>query len=111
MAKNYKDGGLVSSDSNSASGAPTKKRIKVRGVGAATKGLKFYETQTMDYIKVCEHLLKKYRERRNHLEETLATGGVSDYAHYQRLVGEVTGLRICEQEIIDLRKNMEKADD
>ena len=71
MVKNYKDGGLVSS----------------------------------------EHLLKKYRERRNHLEETLATGGVSDYAHYQRLVGEVTGLRICEQEIIDLRKNMEKADD
>lgn len=44
MVKNYKDGGLVSSDSNSASGAPTKKRIKVRGVGAATKGLKFYET-------------------------------------------------------------------
>ncbi len=42
--KYYKHGGLVSSDSNSASGAPTRKRIKVRGVGAATKGLKFYES-------------------------------------------------------------------
>ena len=54
----------------------------------------------MDYIKVCE--------RKQNLEETLATGGVSDFAQYQRVVGEVTGLRICEQEIIDLRKNMEK---
>tara|TARA_R110000744_G_scaffold44267_1_gene98855 strand:- start:3569 stop:3766 length:198 start_codon:yes stop_codon:yes gene_type:complete len=62
----------------------------------------------MDYIKVCEHLLRKYRERKQNLEETLATGGVSDFAQYQRVVGEVTGLRICEQEIIDLRKNMEK---
>ena len=44
MVKQYKDGGLVSSDNNSASGAPAKKRINVRGVGAATRGLKFYET-------------------------------------------------------------------
>ena len=34
----------------------------------------------MDYIKVCEHLLRKYRERKQNLEETLATGGVSDFA-------------------------------
>jgi len=62
----------------------------------------------VDYIKVCEHLLKRYRERRTDLEETLASGGASDWGQYQRIVGEVTGLRIAEQEIIDLRKNMEK---
>ena len=62
----------------------------------------------MDYIKVCEHLLKKFRGRRTDLEETLASGGASDWGQYQRIVGEVTGLRIAEQEIIDLRKNMEK---
>ena len=62
----------------------------------------------MDYIKVVEHLLKKYRERRVVLEETLASGGASDWGQYQRIVGEVTGLRIAEQEIVDLRKNMEK---
>ena len=62
----------------------------------------------MDYIKVVEHLLKKYRERRVDLEETLASGGASDWGQYQRIVGEVTGLRIAEQEIVDLRKNMEK---
>ena len=45
--KGYKHGGLVTSDKvdqNTASGAPVAKRIKVRGVGAATKGLKFYES-------------------------------------------------------------------
>jgi len=62
----------------------------------------------VDYIKVCEHLLKKFRGRRTDLEETLASGGASDWGRYQRIVGEVTGLRIAEQEIIDLRKNMEK---
>jgi hypothetical protein len=62
----------------------------------------------VDYIKVCEHLLKKFRGRRTDLEETLASGGASDWGLYQRIVGEVTGLRIAEQEIIDLRKNMEK---
>tara|TARA_R100001244_G_scaffold39406_2_gene35470 strand:- start:490 stop:684 length:195 start_codon:yes stop_codon:yes gene_type:complete len=62
----------------------------------------------VDYIKVCEHLLKKFRGRRTDLEETIASGGVSDWGQYQRIVGEVTGLRIAEQEIIDLRKNMEK---
>ena len=62
----------------------------------------------MDYIKVCEHLLKKFRGSRTALEETLASGGASDWGQYQRIVGEVTGLRIAEQEIIDLRKNMEK---
>lgn len=61
----------------------------------------------MDYIKVCEHLLKKNRERKADLEQTLSSGGVSNFEQYQRIVGEITGLRICEQEIIDLRKNME----
>lgn len=62
----------------------------------------------MDYIKVVEFLLKKYRERIASLEETLASGGVSNYEQYQRVVGEITGLRSAEQEIIDLQKNMEK---
>ena len=62
----------------------------------------------MDYIKVVEHLLKSYRERRASLEVTLASGGVANFEQYQRVVGEISGLRSAEQEIIDLRKNMEK---
>jgi|TARA_R110001583_G_scaffold58867_4_gene175213 hypothetical protein len=62
----------------------------------------------MDYVKVVEYLLEKYRERCTALEETLASGGVASFEQYQRVVGEISGLRSAEQEIIDLRKNMEK---
>ena len=62
----------------------------------------------MDYIRVVEYLLKKYRERISSLEETLSSGGVANYEQYQRVVGEISGLRSAEQEIIDLQKNMEK---
>jgi|TARA_R110000787_G_scaffold124813_2_gene235859 hypothetical protein len=62
----------------------------------------------MDYIRVVEYLLKKYRERISSLEETLSSGSVSNYEQYQRVVGEISGLRSAEQEIIDLQKNMEK---
>ena len=62
----------------------------------------------MDYIKVVEYLLKKYRDRISSLEETLSSGRVAKYEQYQRVVGEISGLRSAEQEIIDLQKNMEK---
>jgi len=62
----------------------------------------------MDYIRVVEYLLKKYRERISSLEETLSAGSVSNYEQYQYVVGEISGLRSAEQEIIDLQKNMEK---
>jgi hypothetical protein len=53
-------------------------------------------------------LLKKYRDRISSLEETLSSGGVANHEQYQRVVGEISGLRSAEQEIIDLQKNMEK---
>ncbi len=62
----------------------------------------------MDYIKVVEYLLKKYRERCAALEETLASGGVANFEQYQRVGGEISGLRSAVQEILDLHKNMEK---
>ncbi len=62
----------------------------------------------MDYIKVVEYLLKKYRDRISSLEETLSSGSVANYEQYQRVVGEISGLRSAEQEILDLQKNMEK---
>ncbi len=65
----------------------------------------------MDYIRVVEHLLKRYRERIRDLEEMLSTGSASDWGHYLRIVGEISGLRTAEQEIVDLQKNMERAED
>ena len=65
----------------------------------------------MDYIKAAEHLLQKIRERKEALSQTLATGGAQDIEQYHRIVGEIAGLNIAEQEIQTLNKNMEDIDD
>ena len=65
----------------------------------------------MDYIVATEHLLRKYRERKEALAHTLASGSVQDFEQYQRIVGEIAGLSLAEQEIQTLHSNMEDAND
>jgi len=65
----------------------------------------------MDYILATEHLLRKYRERKEALTQTLASGSVEDFEQYQRIVGEIAGLSFAEQEIQTLHSNMEDAYD
>ena len=65
----------------------------------------------MDYIKVTEHLLRKIRERKDALSQTLAAGSIEDFVQYQRIVGEIAGLSFSEQEIQTLHSNMEDAND
>ena len=63
----------------------------------------------MDFFKATEHLLRKYRERKEALTQTLASGSVEDFEQYQRIVGEIAGLSFAEQEIQTLHSNMEDA--
>tara|TARA_R100001244_G_scaffold5624_2_gene6829 strand:- start:344 stop:541 length:198 start_codon:yes stop_codon:yes gene_type:complete len=65
----------------------------------------------MDYIMATEHLLRKYRERKNALTQTLAAGSIENFEQYQRIVGEIAGLSFAEQEIQSLHSNMEDAND
>jgi len=65
----------------------------------------------VDYIVATEHLLRKYRERKEALAQTLASGSVQDFEQYQRIVGEIAGLSLAEQEIQTLHSNMEDAND
>jgi|TARA_R110002126_G_scaffold125788_1_gene268017 hypothetical protein len=65
----------------------------------------------MDYIMVTEHLLRKIRERKEALSQTLAAGSIEDFNQYQRVVGEIAGLSFVEQEIQTLHSNMEDAHD
>ena len=65
----------------------------------------------MDYIVATEHLLRKIRERKEALSQTLATGSIGDFEQYQRIVGEIAGLNFVEQEIQTLHSNMEDAYD
>ena len=65
----------------------------------------------MDYIVATEHLLRKIRERKEALSQTLATGSIEDFEQCQRIVGEIAGLNFVEQEIQTLHSNMEDAYD
>ena len=65
----------------------------------------------MDFFKATEHLLRKYRERKEALTQTLASGSIEDFEQYQRIVGEIAGLSFVEQEIQTLHSNMEDAYD
>ena len=63
----------------------------------------------MDFFKATEHLLRKYRERKEALTQTLASGSIEDFEQYQRIVGEIAGLSFAEQENQTLHSNMEDA--
>ena len=65
----------------------------------------------MDYIIATEHLLRKIRERKEALSQTLAAGSFEHFEQYQRIVGEIAGLTFVEQEIQTLHSNMEDAND
>ena len=58
-----------------------------------------------------EYLLRKVRERREALSQTLAVGCVEDFNQYQKIVGQIAGLNFIEQEIQDLHSNMEDVND
>ena len=65
----------------------------------------------MDWLETTEFLLKQYRKRKSEISGILASGGASDYDHYQRLVGEHSGLEFAEQEILDLHRRMKIEDE
>jgi hypothetical protein len=64
----------------------------------------------MDFIKISEFLLRKIRDRQEALKHTLASGSAQDFAQYQRIVGEISGLNFTEKEIVNLHENMEEND-
>ena len=61
--------------------------------------------------KILDLLLKQVEGKVRDLEEALGTGVAKDYADYQRMCGEITGLLTVRLYINDLRKNLEKSDE
>ncbi|MGA0172019.1 MAG: hypothetical protein ACO3NL_00060 [Phycisphaerales bacterium] len=41
------------------------------------------------------------------LSQTLSSGSAQDFAQYQRIVGEISGLNFTEQEIVNLLSKMD----
>jgi hypothetical protein len=58
-----------------------------------------------------ELLIDKLEEERIIINENLGNGGPKDYAEYRHTVGVVRGLRIAQDLISQLAKNMEQDDE
>jgi len=61
--------------------------------------------------KILDHLLKQIDAKVRVLEETLGIGEAKDYADYQKLCGQITGLLSVRLYISDLKKNLENFDE
>ena len=59
-------------------------------------------------MEILDALREMIRKEMNELADIAATGGVSDWAGYQRVVGRVEGLATAEAYLLDLKK---KADE
>ena len=57
------------------------------------------------------YLRRKILEAMGNRTEYVASGAAKDYASYQRVVGELSGLSLALDEIEDLQQNIEKAND
>lgn len=61
--------------------------------------------------KMIGHVLKYIRERRDPIQASVADGTAKDYADYKAMCGEIRGLTIVEQYLLDLDKQLERFDD
>lgn len=59
-------------------------------------------------MDVLDALRDKLRKDMNDLADMTATGGVSDWSSYQRVVGRIDGLAIAESYLLDLKKKAEE---
>jgi len=61
--------------------------------------------------KILDHLIQNLDEKVRRLEESLGTGEANDYAHYQRMCGEITGLLTARLYKLNLKKYLENFDE
>jgi len=53
---------------------------------------------------------KKLKEHENHYVAALTRGNCKDFGEYQRICGVIHGLNLANNELEDLRKKLEKAE-
>lgn len=62
-------------------------------------------------IKLINAVTSYINERRLPLQQAVQDGVAKDFAEYQKLCGEIRGLTVVEQYLIDLAKRLEQDDD
>jgi len=61
--------------------------------------------------KYFEIILKDIEERREYVAKALIEGSAKEYSEYRSMCGEIRGLSLAQQTVIDLVRKLEKEDD
>lgn len=61
--------------------------------------------------RLIEILLERLKEMREPRAARLVQGACRDYAEYNRVVGVLEGIGLCERELLEFQRNYEEADD
>ena len=62
-------------------------------------------------MDIFDVLRKKLRERMNDIADAISTGTCSNIEDYRRMCGVIEGLAHAERDLIDLRDQIEKAEE
>lgn len=61
-------------------------------------------------MDIYDRLRKHIRERMNDVADALANGSCTSFEEYKRLCGVIEGLAYAERDILDIKEELEKAD-
>ena len=55
-------------------------------------------------MDIWDEIVQEYNKEIENLKNSLASGGIEDYAHYRQLVGSISSIDWCRQKVTDIIK-------
>ena len=62
-------------------------------------------------MDIWDEIVQEYNKEIENLKNSLASGGIEDYAHYRQLVGAISSIDWCRQKVTDIIKRRQHSDD
>ena len=62
-------------------------------------------------MDIWDEIVQEYNKEIENLKNSLASGGIEDYAHYRQLVGSISSIEWSRQQLTDIIKRRHHADD
>ena len=62
-------------------------------------------------MDIWDEVIQEYNKEIENFKNSLASGGIEDYANYRQLVGSINGIEWCRQQLKDILKRRQYTDD
>ena len=62
-------------------------------------------------MDIWDEIVQEYNKEIENLKNSLASGGIADYAHYRQLVGSISSIEWGRQTVGDILKRRQHSDD